>query len=595
MDANKKGKISKKFGFTLMETLIGVSVLVVVSMSVYQAFGLLTKTARISRNRVMAAAVANEQIEILRNLPYASVGTVGGLPSGLIVPERTIEKEGEKFTVLTTVRNIDDAFDGTLGGSPNDISPADYKKAEVSVTCPGCQTVKLTTVIAPKNLEITSNNGALFVNVFDALGQPISGADVSIENSYVNPDVDIEDVSGTNGSLQLVDVPLSTQKYAIAVSKDGYSSERTYPPGGSGNPNPIKPDATVARRQVTQVSFSIDKLSSLNVSTRNSMCSSTPNIGFTLTGAKLIGTSLPKYSASLTTDAEGNKEITGLEWDSYSATIPSASTHYLIGTLPMSPFSLLPDSEQNLILVTKPKNPNGLLISIKDVGSHLPITGATVTVTGVGTLTTGRGSQTQTDWSHGAGQTDISDLAKYFASDDISINNPTGQLKLASTLGVYEPSGYLESSTFDTGSASNFYNLTWSPVDQPSQAGAGSVKFQLAANDDNATWDFTGPDGTGGTYYTTPGSSISATLNGKRYFRYRVYLATVKTSVTPSISDVTFTFTSLCVPSGQVFFDGLSTGYYRVSVTKDGYRSVTNTGVTVSSGWQEKIINLTPR
>src|SRR6185369_2095173 len=98
----------------------------------------------------------------------------------------------------------------------------------------------------------------------------------------------------------------SNQSYQITVTKNGYSTDKTYPPGGAGNPNPTKPHATVLLQQLTQTSFSIDALSNLTIKSVTPACAAVPNLSFTLTGSKTIGPGIPKYSASLSTDNGGN-------------------------------------------------------------------------------------------------------------------------------------------------------------------------------------------------------------------------------------------------------------------------------------------------
>ena len=73
-------------------------------------------------------------------LPYASVGTVGGIPSGVIPQAQTAPPADMFFTLTTTVRNIDDPFDGTATGNPPpvDTAPADYKLVSIDATCPLC-------------------------------------------------------------------------------------------------------------------------------------------------------------------------------------------------------------------------------------------------------------------------------------------------------------------------------------------------------------------------------------------------------------------------------------------------------------------------
>jgi prepilin-type N-terminal cleavage/methylation domain-containing protein len=593
--------LRSKKGFTLIESLVGIAVFMIMAVSVYQAYTANLNAVRVSRLKITATALANEQFEIIRNLPYQDVGVVGSIPNGKIPRTQNLIRDNTEFVVETTIRNIDDPFDGTIGGSPNDLSPADYRLAELEISCPSCSNftpLKFTTQVGPRNLESASTNGALFVQVFDAAGQAVAGANVHIENNQTTPAIVIDDTTNNNGLLQVVDAPPGAGAYEITVSKSGYSSDRTYPSGAPENPNPLKPHATVALQQLTQISFAIDRTSTLDVSSITNTCSPVPSIDFSLAGSKLVGTDpdVLKYSAPHITDGVGKKIISNLEWDTYNLTLTD-SLYDIAGTIPLLPLVLNPSTNQDFKIIVAPKDPRSILITVKDASTQLPLSGATVRLQGAGydaSLTTGRGFLSQTDWSGGAGQEDFIDPARYFSSDgNIEKNNPAGEIRLRKVFYNYEPSGYLISSTFDTGSASNFHQILWQPQSQPPDTGPDSVRFQIATNNDKATWDFLGPDGTANTYYTIANQDIHTLHNGDRYLRYKVFLQTASTTWTPTVSDVSFTFTSSCVPSGQVLFSGLSAGDYTLTVSRAGYQTFNDT-VSVSSPWQQRDVVLSP-
>jgi len=588
-------------GFTLIESLVGVAVFMIIAVSVYQAYATNLNAVRLSRLKITSTALGNEQFEIIRNLPYGDVGVVGSIPNGKVPHIQNLVRDNTEFVVETTIRNIDDPFDGTVGGSPNDLSPADYKLAELKISCLTCQNfspLKFTTYIGPRDLETASTNGAIFVQVFDAVGQPVLGANVHIENNQAFPPIVIDDTTNSSGLLQIVDAPPGVEAYEITVSKSGYSTDRTYQTGALGNPNPAKPHATVALQQLTQISFAIDRTSTADVLSVTGACSTTPSINFSLSGSKIIGTSpdVLKYSALHITDGSGRKTISNLEWDTYNFNMTDGA-YDLAGTIPLLPFTLNPNANQNFKLVVVPKDPRSILITIKDASTQLPLSDATVRLEETGydtTLTTGRGFIRQTDWSGGPGQADFTDPTKYFDSDgNIEINNPAGEIRLRKVFDDYEPAGYLISSAFDTGSASNFHQILWQPQDQPPNTGPDSIKFQVATNNDKTAWNFLGPDGTANTFYTLANQNINPFHNGDRYFRYKTFLQTASTTWTPSISDVSFTFTSSCVPPGQVIFTSLNSGNYTLTVSKSGYQTFNDT-VNISSSWQQLEVILSP-
>jgi hypothetical protein len=420
-------------------------------------------------------------------------------------------------------------------------------------------------------------------------------------NPSTTPALNIDEVTNATGQFQLVDAPPGATQYQITVSKSGYSSDQTYLPGAALNPNPLKPHATVALQQVTNVTFAIDRTSTLNFSTVRDTCAAVPNINFTLTGAKLIGT-VPdtlKYSASHTTNGSGDRSLSDMEWDTYTTALNSVS-YVLAGSIPNLPIVLVPNSTQNVLLVLEPVNARQLLVTVKDAGTGLPVTDASVRLqinSYDETLTTGRGAFTQTDWQGGSGQATSSDTTKFFTSDgNIEYAGFPSEVRLKEIFGIYQASGDLTSSTFDLGGAANFYQILWNPVSQPAAVGSTSVQFQIATGNDQSTttWSFKGPDGTSGSYYDSSNQNIWSGHNGYRYLRYKLFLSTASTTLTPSVTDVSVTFTSACVPPGQVLFSGISSaGAATLTVTRAGYQNY-STNVNIGSAYQTFDVPLSP-
>ena len=367
-------------GFTLVETLVGSAVFIVLALSGYKAFVVLMDAVAISQAKITATSLANEKFEIIRNLPYIDVGIIAGLPAGKIQRNETVTRDNYIFNILTSIRNVDDPFDGTIGGSPNDLSPADYKLVDLDITCSNCKTlapISFTTLVAPHALETVSTNGALFMRVFDVNGNPIQGASLHIVNTETNPDTIIDEVTDNDGWLKLIDAPPGTSAYNITATKTGYSQDQTYGVGGAAGNNPIKIDSTVVSRQVTQITFAIDKMSSLLTKTVDASCVPLPSIGFSLTGTKLIGTGVLKYpTQNFSTDTSGNHTINNLEWDTYSALLTNTS-YDLAGTDPLSTFGINPDEQKIIKLVAVPHVSRAILVSVKN-SSGFALDGATV-------------------------------------------------------------------------------------------------------------------------------------------------------------------------------------------------------------------------
>ena len=583
-------------GLTLLETVVSIALFVLIVLAIYQLYTRMLVVIQTLRVRTVATNMANEQFEIARNLTYEDVGTIGGIPNGVLEPSQTIEREGMTFGVTTTVRNIDDPFDGTLGNG--DLSPADSRLFEVEIDCTSCDEftpIIYTGRIAPKNLETASTNGALVLQVFDAGGQPISGADLSIVNNDVTPVVNINDTTGADGTLTIVDAIPSVESYQLTATKSGYTTEQTYLPGEVGNPNPTKPHATVAQQQITQVSFAIDQVSEIDFTSLDQTCSAVGDIDFDLQGSKLIGTSpdVYKYQQSHTTGAGGGLLLEDLEWDTYTLTLTD-STHELVGSNPITPFELNPNGSLAMQLVVQPNDQPSFHVVVKDIATGLPISDASVTIErGATTIEqfTDRGSISQTDWTNGSGQADFVDEARFWAETNIDYTTTPDQIVLDQAFGDYLEDGDLTSSSFDIGSTGNFHQILWEPQTQPPDAGPDAVRFQIATNTDNTTWNYLGPDGTGATYYTLADQNINPVHNGDQYMRYKAYLHTDDDDVTPVITDISFVFTSDCVPPGQTIFTNLGSGLYDVDVTHPSYEDVSTTH-TITSGWDSLTIEM---
>ena len=595
----------KQRGFTLIETLVGAAVFLIVSVAAYGAYTGVFRLANLNQVRLLAVGLADEQFEMIRNLPYSNIGIINGIPRGVLPASTTLSRGGINFTVAYTIRDVDLPFDGVFGSTTNnDTAPADNKFVQISIQCATCQNfvpVVISGQIAPKNLENSTNNGALFIQVIDANGLPVSGANVHVAYTATTSPIIIDDTTNLDGHLDLVDLPPATQAYSIMTTKTGYSSDQTYTASAS-NPTPDKLPATVAAQQLTQISFSIDKTSVLNIHSVTPKCSVVPNFHFNMVGSKEIGPGVPKYSQALSTDSSGSLSFNSMEWDSYTIT-PADSSYDLAGINPLNPIKLSPNSTENVQLILIPKNTNSLLVTVKDGSTGLPLSGATVEVTGPNgydsTQVTGQGYFSQNDWSNGPTQPGIFiDQSAYATGSGVDTSTTSGQVLLTNNMiDPYDThaTGTLDSSIFDTGTTSNFSLLSWSPAGQPPLSGSESVKFQFATSPSStpSTWDFLGPDGTPNTYYISPNTSISSTNNLNEFARYRMFLTTQTATVTPAISNVSFTYTSGCIPPGQVIFSGLSTGTYTVTVTDSNYTTYSS-NVSVGTGWQEQQVNLVP-
>jgi len=571
------------------------------ALVITQAFFLIYKDAALNWQNVTISSLARQYMENARNIPYAQVGTIEGNPHGSLpdFPDpSTVTVSNTTYQIYFEVTYVDDPADGTalLG---TDSAPDDYKQVKLSVknTTTG-QIDNFVTNIVPSGLENMTNGGSLSLSVINAVGQPVPGATINITNNSISPSINLSRLSDANGKWVEVGLPDSANSYHIVVTKTGYSTDQTYPITVQ-NPSPTKGDATIANGQVTQISFAIDQTSNLTFNTLNQTCGAISGVGMEIKGAKLIGTpNVVKYDNTFTSNSSGQVALNNIEWDNYTPAL-TGNTYMIYGSSPIQQINLLPNTTQLFNLILGTKTTNSLLVIVKDSSTSNPIEGATVTLTNsspsVNTSgVTGGSLWSQQYWNGGSGQASWSDTTKYWA-DSGGINTTTTPLAIRLTNSgghTLVNSGYLDSSTFDTGSnGTNYTTLSWQPT---SQDPADTVEFQVATNNDNATWNYIGPDGTSGTYYTTPGGSISSANDNNRYVRYRAFLSTTNNTKNPTITSVGVNYVSGCFTPGQVFFPGLtSSNNYTVTTSMTGYTTKTVSSLNIS-GYQVLQVSLTP-
>lgn len=563
-------------GFTLVEVLVGTALFLVVGIAVYGAFASLFQLANTNQARILGVELADEQFEIIRNMPYVNVGLTNGIPQGVLPQTQTLVRGGFTFTVTLVIRN-ENLSTSTVQASS--------KLVEVDVTCPTCEQnfppIALTGQVSPANLQSAASGGALIIQVADSSGNTIQGATVTVQSTATSTVTDT-DVTNDSGVLEIIGVPPGVGVYHITATKAGYTTDQT------------SPDANVLQGQATQVNLSIDKLSILNISSVDPACGAAPNFHFHLSGQN-------QYSHDLVTDGTGSLTLNPMQGDTYTLT-SSDTNNDINGITPFSPFKLVPGSTQSVQLVVIPANENSLIVPVEDSGTKLPLSGATVELSNTEyggsydqPMITGQGYFDQTDWSHGPNQQSFSDPRAYASESGVDTSTSSGSIILFND--IFDPyntsaTGTLDSSTFDTGTTSNFYALNWSPApgSQPTLAGPSPVMFQFAtapSTTPSGPWNFIGPDGTSGSYYTQPGQQISFPPGGDEFARYRLFMTTQTATVTPSVNDISFTYTSGCNPPGQVVFQGLSAGKYALTVSKAGYSPQTVDPVTIIGGWQQ--------
>jgi type II secretory pathway pseudopilin PulG len=283
----------KEAGYTLVELLVIIAVLAVLSLGTFDLFISLLHSAIVSQRQAVASTLATNQMEYLKSLPYDSLAVAGGaIISTTTIPGTLTKKvNGDTYKIITNITYVDNAYDGCgsyptqalkqkycrnyppPAGAPSvDSNPADYKDVNVSVTdAYGSDLASIDTQVSALVAETASNTGALFVNVVDDSGAPVTGATVNVINNSVSPSVNVSDTTDENGIVIFYDLPPSTTnyKYQVTASNTGYSSLITIVPSGSLQPTYSSQNLIAQSSSYVTLTIKLEGQNSLVIETTN--------------------------------------------------------------------------------------------------------------------------------------------------------------------------------------------------------------------------------------------------------------------------------------------------------------------------------------
>ena len=247
--------------FSLVETIIFIFLFSLLFLGLLSSYLLLFRFIDFQSKKSAASAIAQGEMEKIKNLSYSQIGTRGAIlpyASGILESLENITLNNATYQIERKVKYIFDTTDY------DDDCLLDYKKVEIKVSFSGKTTgeVFLTTDISPKDKieEIQSclqqPSGILRVQVINSIGELVPSPTIRVFNPENDDLIDI--ATPSDGKY---DFPLSPGQYKIVASKNGYSTERTY--SFSEIPIPEKPNPSVLENEINQISFSIDKVSSV--------------------------------------------------------------------------------------------------------------------------------------------------------------------------------------------------------------------------------------------------------------------------------------------------------------------------------------------
>lgn len=386
----RKIKTDKLAGFTLVEILTVLFIFSVVSVTFYSVFTSGSRYIIESKSRLGALALANEKMEIIRNLEYDDIGTVDGEVEGDILQNEEVVENGRKFNVNTLVEYADDPYDGLAYSDT--IWFEDYKQVTITISWSqgvSSSPVKLVSRFVPHGVEKENpTDGILSINVFskepEGVSEPLSGSTVHVVNSEIGLNTSKNTDADGNATFMGSNIRDSIQKYEITLTKSGYETISTLPPYPDTAYNPTDVHASVVTGSVNITNIFQNKLADLEIDTVDFLNESVPDIDFHIKGGRKMGTTIssndPVYNLDEDgeTGSDGKKSYDDVSPGQYEISASLGSTNYeLIGMDPVSPFNLLSSSPQTVKIKLADKSVTSILVIVTGTDSA-PVTGANV-------------------------------------------------------------------------------------------------------------------------------------------------------------------------------------------------------------------------
>lgn len=400
---DKLFKKNKK-GFSLIEAMTVLFIFCIITITFYEVLNYGLSVSVDAKKRLGAVALANEKMEIIRNIKYENIGTVEGAVSGNILDDQDVMENAGQYHVNTLVEYVQDPLDGVY---PADIAFEDYKKVTVTVTWsedPNKQ-VKLVSRFVPAGLEVANpGDGILLVNVFSDQpgGSGIANSKVHVVNSETGLNTTV--YTDSTGSVALMGnrIKNSIQKYEISLSKSDYESVNTMPPYPTTTYDPINVHASVVVGSINVINIIQNKLADFKVATVDYLDQPIADIDFHLEGGKILGNtraddladppvlSEPVYNINTDeqTGSNGEKDFGSVSPGQFFFTLSDSMTDYeLVDMLVNQPtdyvsvpsVSLFSDDDKTLKIRLAKKDETSLLVKVvSSLTDNPPITGASV-------------------------------------------------------------------------------------------------------------------------------------------------------------------------------------------------------------------------
>src|SRR4051812_46453518 len=235
--------LAREGGFTLIEMLMAMSLLLIVSTPLVTVMATGIVTNKFSRERTLAEQLTAKKVEQIRALTYDQVGTPSGNPPGTIsTPDHLnlagigAADKGDQATLTTQVAYVNDP---TPTGF---VSQANYKKVTLTVTRDkdGKLLAKEVTYVTPPGdgTFTASGKGIVGATLQDFTTQAVvPGIEVDLGTGPSAPRMDVSDANGRVGFPQLTVNPTTgaQQYYDLTIPASSGWKTLDAPPSGTAH------------------------------------------------------------------------------------------------------------------------------------------------------------------------------------------------------------------------------------------------------------------------------------------------------------------------------------------------------------------------
>ena len=266
-------------GFGLIELIISLTIFSILIGGVVVSIGAGLALARNNRERSVAANLAAQQMDTIRQTQFTSL-TIGQ------APDTTVLVDGVPFTIGQNLEWV--GASATQGECDSTTTSPQVLRATVDVSwtnMKAIQPVRTTTILAPPIGSYSATSGHIAVRVRDANAVPVGGVPVRIVGTGVDRTLTTTDTNAASAGCAFFGF-LPAQTYTVSLNTTGYVDRQ-----GAATPSQ---SVGVNVGQVASVAFDYDRAAMLNLTIAgvnggtpaNAMAVSLGNTGYLPAGIK---------------------------------------------------------------------------------------------------------------------------------------------------------------------------------------------------------------------------------------------------------------------------------------------------------------------